>query len=210
MGAEEARLPDFPEHDAPEADGQMLLDLPGIGEAVRGCTSWLLWLFDAAGGQSLSSGRGAPWDLRLFVYALLHLDVHDRDGEWHTLRFAASPDHAKVIYEATGRRIPNVEDWLFPNGWANKRRDWENLPTALDRMLKRLSYVPVDGVGSVATLIPSVIPRAQSHPMVEFTARVPSVAAEGDRLNWPRLVEYGADSARLFRSYLARSGMAGP
>ena len=203
MGTDEARLPGFPEHDAPETDGQLLFDLPGIGAAVRGCTSWLLWLFDAAGGQSLSSGRGAPWDLRMFVYALLHLDVHDRDGEWHTLRFAASPDHSKAIYEETGRRIPNVEDWLFPNGWANKRRDWENLPTALDRMLKRLSYVPVDGIGSVATLIPSVIPRARSHPIVEFTARVPAVAAEGDRLNWPRLVEYGADSARLFRAYLA-------
>ena len=187
LGADDARLPDFPEHDAPAADGQLLFDLPGIGEAVRGCASWLLWLFDKAGGESLSSGRGAPWDLRLFVYALLHLDVDDRDGEWHTIL----------------RPTDEVIGWLHPHGWRNERRDWHKLPKALHRMRRELSYVPVPGIGSVAMLLPSVIPERRGDPLIEFTVRVPPVAAHGDRLNWPRLLAYGADSARLFRAYLA-------
>ena len=192
LGADDATLPDFPLQDAPAAPGGQL-DLPGFGDAVRGCASWLLWLFDQAGGESLASGRGAPWDLRLFVYALLHLDVADRDGEWHTIRLPTD----------------TVTGWLHPNGWANERRDWDKLPEALRRMSRELSYVPVDGIGYVAMLLPSVIPAKRGDPLVEFTARVPRVAAHGDRLNWPQLLAYGADSARLFRAYLAVTAWLG-
>ena len=160
---------------------------------MRGCASWLLWLFDQAGGESLASGRGAPWDLRMFVYALLHLDVADRDGEWHTIRLPTD----------------TVTGWLHPHGWANERRDWDKLPEALRRMSRQLSYVPVDGIGYVAMLFPSVIPAKRGDPLVEFTARVPRVAAHGDRLNWPQLLAYGADSARLFRAYLAVAAWLG-
>ena len=192
LGADDATLPDFPLQDAPAAPGGQL-DLPGFGDAVRGCASWLLWLFDQAGGESLASGRGAPWDLRLFVYALLHLDVADRDGEWHTIRLPTD----------------TVTGWLHPNGWANERRDWDKLPEALRRMSRELSYVPVDGIGYVAMLFPSVIPAKRGDPLVEFTARVPRVAAHGDRLHWPHLLAYGADSARLFRAYLAVTAWLG-
>ena len=205
--ADEATLPDFPDGGPPPpAEGQLLL--PGFGAAVRGCASWLLWLFDLAGGESLASGRGAPWDLRLFVYALLHLDVADRDGAWHTIRLPAAPEHAAGIHETTGKRLLSVEDWLHPKGWANKRRDWHRLPAALDRM-RRLAYVPVPGIGRVAVLFPSVIPSAPSDPLIEWTIRIPRVAAHGDRLNWPRLLTYGADSARLFRAYLAAAAWLG-
>ena len=200
LGTDDATLPDFPQADAPAQDGQLWL--PEFSDAVRGCTSWLLWLFDRAGGKSMAAGRGAPWDLRLFAYALLHLAVADRDGQWHTIRLAASPEHAERIYGTTGNRPPNVEDWLHPNGWNNKRRDWHKLPDALDRM-RRLAYVPVPGIGRVAMLFPSVIPSAPTDPLVEFTVRVPRSAAHGDRLNWPRLVKYGADSARMLRAYLS-------
>ena len=209
LGEDEAHLPDFPNGGPPPpADGQLLFDLPDLGDVVSGCASWLLWLFDRAGGESLSSGRGAPWDLRLFVYALLHLDVADRDGAWHTIRVAASPEHAKRLQDATGRWCPNVEDWLHPTGWANRRRDWHNLPAALDRM-RRLAYVPVPGIGRVAVLFPSVIPSTPANPLVEWTIRIPRVGANGDRLNWPRLLAYGADSARLFRAYLAVTSWLG-
>lgn len=202
LGENEARLPDFPAPDAPAPDGQLLLDLPDLSPAVRGCASWMLWLFDRAGGDRKPRGRGARWDLRLFVYALLHLDVADRDGQWHTIRLAASPDHAKAIADATGRLLPNVEDWLHPNGWENRSRDWHKLPEALDRM-RRLAYMPIPGIGRVAVLFPSVIPATADDPLVEFTLRVPPVAARGDPLNWPRLTQYGAEADRLFRAYLA-------
>ena len=113
--------------------------------------------------------------------------MDDRDGEWHTIR----------------RPTDEVIGWLHPHGWKNKRRDWRKLPEALHRMRRELSYVPVPGIGSVAMLLPSVIPERRGDPLIEFTVRVPPVAAHGDRLNWPRLLAYGADSARLFRAYLA-------
>ena len=58
-------------------------------------------------------------------------------------------------------------------------------------------------------MFPSVIPAQRGDPLVEFTARVPRVAAHGDRLNWPHLLAYGADSARLFRAYLAVTAWLG-
>ena len=179
--------------DAPtEPFGQ--LSLPGFTDTavVTGCTSWLLWLFDRARG-SIAQGRGAPWDMRLWVYAILHLDVGDRDGLWHTLRFTTE----------------EVIGWLHPNGWANQRRDWENLPKALITLRDSLAYVPVPGLGMVAMLFPSVIPNVSSDPLVEFTIRVPPSAARGDRIYWPLLIAYGAESTRLFRAYLAVSAWLG-
>ena len=44
---------------------------------------------------------------------------------------------------------------------------------ALDSIRKRLSYVPVPGIGSVAMVIPSVIPRSPTDPLCEFTIRIP-------------------------------------
>ena len=87
------------------------LDLPGILE-MPSCTPWLLSLFDNAGGRSLAQGRGAPWALRLFVGALLHLPVSARDNTWRQLEPMETDE---------------VTRWLHPDGWdkANKRRDWE-------------------------------------------------------------------------------------
>lgn len=192
LGETEANLPDFPTAGAPVPDSQMLRLPPGADDVVRACPSWLLWLFARAGGDSWKGGGGAPWPLRLFVYALLHLNVDLRDGEWHTIRF----DTETVI------------GWLHPNGWKNIRRDWELLPAALDWM-RRLAYVPVPGFGRVAMLFPSVIPSERSDPLVEFTIRIPPSAAYGDRLDWPLLIRYGAESARMFRAYLGVTAWLG-
>ena len=153
---------------------------------TAGCPSWLLWAYDQASGDSLSQGRGAPWSLRLFIGAMLNLKVRDRDGQWHTMPIPTE----------------EVEKWLHPNGWSNRRRDWYRLPEALDAM-RELAYVPVQGLGSVLMLAPSVIPRQRADPVVEFTIRIPPAAANGARLDWPRLCGYGARSASLYRAYLS-------
>ena len=70
-------------------------------------------------------------------------------------------------------------------------------------MRERLSYAPVPGVGLVAMVVPTVIPKRRDDPLVEFTIRVPSFAAHGARVDWQRLCEYGTDSAMLYRAYLA-------
>ena len=58
--------------------GQLLLDLPEL--TPKGSASWLLDLFDRVGEKTMRQGRGAPWDMRLFVGAMLHLPIAKRDG----------------------------------------------------------------------------------------------------------------------------------
>lgn len=192
MNDDDVTLPTFLDGSTPPSPGGQLM-LPGFSDAITVCPSWLLWLFDRAGGSALPAGRGARWDLRLFVYALLHMHISDRDGLWHTYLYPTE----------------RVIAWLHPRGWANERRDWNKLPEALHALRERLSYVPVPGIGYVATLIPSVIPSAPTDPFIEFTIRVPSIAAHGDRIDWPRLVTYGVKSDRLFRAYLAVTAWMG-
>ena len=61
----------------------------------------------------------------------------------------------------------------------------------------------------MAVLFPSVIPRVPSDPLIEFTIRIPRSAAAGDRVDWPRLVSYGARSSRMFRAYLSVTAWLG-
>ena len=138
--------------------------------------------------------------MRLFVGALLHVAVPDRTGKWVTLRFPTLRRH-EADWPVPGVR--SVETWLHPEAWENFRRDWTLLPAALDSMRERLCYVPVPGVGSVAMVFPSVIPRASCDPMVEFTVRIPASAAYGARADWQLLCRYGAVSAPLYRAYLS-------
>ena len=170
--------------DDPSIDPAQLV-LPGLAAPVSRSPNWLLDLYDQAGGESLAQGRGAPWDLRLFVAALLHLHIDDRDGDWHRLPLP----------------LADVIKWLHPDGWANRRRDWEKLPAAL-RAMSGL-YIPMPGVGSMVLAFASVIPRKPHHPGVEFTIRLPRSAAAGARIDWPRLCQYGKDSAALYRAYLS-------
>ena len=141
------------------------LDLPGILE-MPSCTPWLLSLFDRAGGRSLAQGRGAPWALRLFVGALLHLPVTDRDNRWRQL---APMETEEVIR------------WLHPDGWSNRRRDWEKFPTALEELSRLEVYIP--GAGGLRPVMVSVIPRQPSDGVVQFVAMVPRAAAHGARID---------------------------
>ena len=177
-------LPSFPSDTAPK---QPQYDLPGFAATVTGCPSWLLWLYDQAGGAQIpQTGRVAPAPMRLFIGALLHLGIDERDGNWHTVNL----ETAEVI------------SWLHPEGWANRRRDWDRFPAALHAM-RQLAYLPIDGIGYLALLFPSIIPRRASDPAVQFTVRVPPAAARGARIDWPRLCRYGVESATVYRAYLA-------
>ena len=165
--------------------GQLLLDLPEL--TPRSSASWLLDLFDRAGGQSMRQGRGAPWDMRLFVGAMLHLPITQRDGQWHRLNLP----------------VEEVVRWLHPDGWINRTRDWQRLPDALFRMNRELGFVEIEGLGYVQIVGATIIPKEPSDPVVEFTVRIPKTAAYGARLDWQRLCRYGQVSAALYRAYLS-------
>ena len=199
---EVATLPDFTDDSAPEQPEQ--LPLPGFEPTITTCPSWILWLYDRAGGDSMRAGRGAPWDLHLFVGAFLHLAIKDRTGQWIRLRFPHLIEH-EADWPISG--IPSIERWFFPDGWdkGNKSRYWGRLPEALHRMSRDLSYVPVNELGSVAMVFPSVIPERRDQPLVEFTIRVPGSAATGARIDWDLLRKYRKKSAPQYRAYLSAS-----
>ena len=192
--AADRALPDLASMPAATPGGQ--LALPGFKAASGEAAAWLLRLFDRAGGQSLAGGRGAPWMLRIWIAAILQLPVGQRTGAPVDLSFT----------------VGEIADWLHPNSWTNRRRDWGRLLEALDA-LRRLT-VPIPYMDPHGTLwhLPTALVSAPAldglrwddgrYP-VALTVRVPFEAARGARLDWPRLVAYGADNAALYRMYLS-------
>ena len=181
-------LPTFDNHTTGRDDGQLDM-LPPLGGYDKNAVSWLLRLFNEVGGKVMRKGKGAPYELRLFIGALLHLHVANRDGcIWHL-------------------DIPTdkVVEWLHPNGWSNRRRDWDRLPEALMAIRNRLNAVSIEGVGSVQLMTVSVIPQRSSDPLVRFTLMVPFQAAKGVPINWPLLCEYGTQNAPTYCAYLSAS-----
>ena len=183
---EERRLLEIRQPVPVASGGQLQLDLPELTPATTG-RSWLLDLFDRAGGQSMRQGRGAPWEMRLFVGGILNLGIVQRDGEFHRLRF----DTDEVIA------------WLHPNGWPNRASDWAQFPAALFRLNKQLGFVAIDGLGYVQIIGATIIPKKPDDPQVEFIVRIPKTAAHGARIDWPTLCQYGQRSAALYRAYLS-------
>ena len=165
--------------------GQLVLDLPEL--TPKGCASWLLDLFDRAGGQSMRQGRGAPWDLHVWLGAILHLGIAQRDGQWHCLNLPTE----------------EVVKWLHPDGWPNRARDWRRFPEALHRMNRELGFVYLEGVGSVQVVGATRIPEKPDEPIVELIVRIPKTAAHGPRVNWRKLCQYRQQSAVVYRAYLA-------
>ena len=173
--------------------------LPRFEPGASGCPSWLLGLFDRAGGRSLAQGRGAPWALRLFIGALLHVRVTQRTGLPVALTFP----------------VKEVAAWLHPGrgGWSNRRRDWYRLPEAL-AMLGTLR-VPIEVLATVngeerefrpVALVSCPDPPPEwrgGDARVTFDVRVPAEAAYGARIDWPALCRCGAKSAAEYRLYLA-------
>ena len=182
------------------------IDLPPISVGADHCPHWLLWLFDQAGGVSMRQGRGAPWALRLFIGALLHMPVADRDGRFHTYRLPLYPD-------PEWPDVPAVIEWLFPGNrrWRNKTRDWHKLPEALNTIKNRLSHVPVTGADGaqylMSLLVPTVIPTSPDANLIEFMIRLPGAAAGGARLDWSVLSAYGTEGAVIYRAYLSAVAM---
>lgn len=168
----------------PPPDSQLFLEFPELQRT--GAASWLLNLYDKVGGAANQRGRGAPWSMRLFIGGLLHVPIDQRDGEGHY--FPVPTDE--------------VIRWLYPNGkWTSKYSRWESFTEAL-KEVNRLGWISVPDVGSVHVFGVSVIPEKPSDPFVEFIARVPSSAAHGARIDWPKLCAYGKESAPLYRAYL--------
>ena len=83
--------------------------LPGLPDPHDVRPAWMVQLHAAAGGPVKKRGRGALWVSRLFVGALLHLGVKQRNGHAHCLRSPAW-EHQRNAFEARyGYDLPSVE-----------------------------------------------------------------------------------------------------
>ena len=174
-------------------EGSQMLPMIELQPAATHCPSWLLNLYDKAGGDLMCQGRGAPWGLRLLTGAMLSLPIERRDGTWQRLIF---PLH-------------EVEGWLHPRDpdtgqviWRNRARDFHRLPEALQEINKTLGWVDV-GEMFIGCVFATAIPKTPNAAGVEFTIRIPRSAAAGARIDWPTLRRYGRESAPLFRAYLS-------
>ena len=188
--AEAVRLPGFALAVPAPRD---LATLPGFEPYTSGVPSWVLSMFDQSGASSAQRGRmGAPWSMRLWVCAALHVDVHDRTGRSVTLPTT----------------LGDIERWIWPNGWprANRKRDW---PVFRQRLIHlgtiRPRIIGRDGTAYLirvvdAPAVPEEWDRTKPCPLV---VSIPAAAAAGAAVNWPALLRYGADSPGMFRAYLA-------
>ena len=189
--AEALALPGFDVPMPGPVRGQQVL--PGFDiTPVGGCPSWLLSLYDQAGGETERPGRGAPLDLRVFVGALLSVPETARDGR-------------DVRIPIT---VGDLADWLYPNGWdrSNRRRGWESFRQSLKNLDRLRVPIEVDGhMVGVQVVNAFVIPRSWDRGQASVVLRVaiPASAARGARVNWDRLRVYGAESAPLYRAYLS-------
>ena len=198
----------LPGLNAPSLGGQQRSQLPLFETPqVGGCPSWLLSLYDQAGGTSMSPGQGAPWALRLFVAALLAIPVEARDGLDKRFRLP----------------VGEVARWLHPGGWdrSNRRRDWQAFQAALRSLDElRIPYRVAacsdpDQCRFCRTLgghlvnlrvvdVPAVpLTWNRGKTPVEIRVAIPESAAMGARVDWERLTEYGLESAVLYRAYLS-------
>ena len=165
--------------------------LPGFQGIASSVPSWLLSVYDQAGGITEARGRGAPWGLRLFVGALLTLPVEFRDGR------------QQLIPLTTG----DLARWLLPGGWDRRPSAFDRLQRAL-RDLDRLRVpIGIDGTSGGllkvvdCPLLPAAYDRGRG-PVV-LRVSIPGGAARGAHVEWDRLTRYGANSAPLYRAYLS-------
>lgn len=162
---------------------QLNFDLPNLPNRQG---NWLLKLYDRLGGPSMKEGRGAPYELHLFMGAMLHLPIEQRTNDFRRLVF----------------KTEEVIRWLHPKGWSQRARDWANFPKALYRLGRELGWVHIPGVGNVLMIGATVIPQTPEDAKVEFMVRIPKAIAQGGEIDWPRLCQYRRESVVLYRAYL--------
>lgn len=192
--SEAIHLPGFEVLPAAPAGRQR--ELPGFDAFVSGVPSWVLSLYDATGAKSMQRGRGAPWSLRLFTFACLHVPVSERTGGVVRLPL----------------RLRDIEAWLWPDGWRrqNRYRDWQAFRTVLLRLgAIRPTIVGPDGRAYLVEIVRvPVVPRQwDPNAICPFFVTIPRSAAAGARVDWPALRRYGAESAPLFRAALASAAV---
>ena len=148
--------------------------------------------YEAAGGSSLTRGRGAALPLRLFVEAVIAVPPE--------LRRTSGPP---ALVTCTLRQLVGA---LWPRGW-QRGRDWPRLMTGLME-LSRLGIeweLPSGqgGVRFVVTVRDAPRDGARLDDVCRFEVLLPPGSGPGPMVDRQHLRFLGLDSAPAFRLYLA-------
>ena len=122
--------------------------LPGFEGVSASVPSWLLAVYDAAGGAATDvRSKAAPWLLRLFVGSLLSLPPAFRNGR------------QQMMPLDTG----TLARWLQPGGWSRRPADFDKLRAALNELQNLRVPLPSGDLQVVTcTLLPRVFGRGRS------------------------------------------------
>ena len=173
------------------------LELLHTDDVVDSCPAWLLGMFRRAvsvrTGRALGSTRsGMPWSFSITIGGVAHFDVRDR--------LVWAPNGRDLHFE-----IDEIINWLHPDGWDNRRRDWGRLDAAFEETpsyrvtVGDTRYSVVTAFGLPAVYAPSA--------NVTLNVRVPPSAARGARFDWNRYHVTYAKRATLQRALLATAGL---
>lgn len=191
----------------PTTQHDLFDDMPDFA-ATDAAMPWLTNLYAQAGGPIDQGGR-LPFDLTLFVGALVHLPIVKRDGLPKQLIFPHLREHhdeylewMAAMKQPVNPKVSSIEEWLYMDGSTNIRRDWPKIGLGLHSMARKLSYLRYRGY-SVQIATPSHIPETRGGLFVAFNVAIPREAAHGARLDWPRFQRYALESATLARAYLS-------
>ena len=122
------------------------------------------------------------------IGAMLHVPIEARTGAPVSLPF----------------RLHEVVSRLHPDGWKARYRDWDKLSNRLAARTHAVHARRQHLAGMVSVVQATVIPTAWNPDAAAlFTVTIPAATAHGARIDWPRLVHYGKDSAVLYRAYLS-------
>ena len=172
------------------SQGELQMELPGFEFPETELVPALpLVTYDGAGGKSLSKGRGAPIEQRLFINALLEYQHQERTS-WTVSRL--------------GTTYGDIISWLYPNGTNLSKKIliprlyqgmWRlhNLRFVWDR--REWNIISVDALPTMAIKV--------KDPLT-FTIRMPDGmnTKGGPLIGIEPLRIYGARSAPKFRAWV--------
>ena len=193
--AEARELPGFPDAAGNAPADPTQLDLPELGPVISGCPSWLLWIYDPRGGRlPRPRPRRAPGPC--VCSSEPSYTFRSPIATANGAPFGSPPPRPSrgSIREAgpTGAATGNAS--LAPSTrCANASRTFPCQASDPSRSCSRASFR-----------------EQRRNPFVEFTIRIPTAAARGASIDWPRLCVYGTRSAALYRAYLSVSALPRP
>ena len=160
------------------------IGLPPVDkDGAYSCPSWLLEMYRRASRTTRIRG-GMPWSFTILLGVLVHTRIEDRTGREGWLPLP----------------LDDVISWLHPKRWRDRARDWHKLERAFNEL--PAYRIPV-GDYRLRVVVAEALPQTyKRNTTAWFSVQIPSSAANGMRIDWPRLLSY-RNSAIQTRAYLS-------